>query len=218
MVSESSPSGFGGLEPASDRLRFIKTAERPSIAELFRTIERESKQHVVLTNGDILLSGALPGLFEQCYPEVVYYGHRLDVEVQSASPDELIPLDFYRLGFDYFILPPELVRIVNEERLLPESFRVGEPWWDYLVPLVALARGFPVKKIGVDEPLALHYAHEARYSKERWLRNGEAFLTCLARLRDGSFAEGLLSDLLALGGDLENKLNRISQLVCGALP
>jgi hypothetical protein len=96
---------------------------------------------------------------------------------------------------------------------------MGDPWWDYLVPLFAMARGFPLKKVGVDEPLGLHYVHEPRYSKERWLRNGEEFLACVERLRDGSsFADGLLAELAGSDSNLEHRLHRISAIMCGAMP
>ncbi len=65
-----------------------------------------------------------------------------------------------------------------------------------------------------------HYVHQTRFSRELWLQNGEHFLALIERLRadPGNHAAGVLEELAAAGGELPARLDRISSLICKALP
>jgi hypothetical protein len=135
------------------------------------------------------------------------------VERGSDAQSGLAPRGVYELGFDYFLLPEPFVRCLLADGLLPAQLRIGEPWWDYLLPILALARGFPVKKLGGGPVLAMHYVHPARYSTEVWVRNRDLFIQVCTRLlgETDCYASGVLTELLA-------HLDQIPHLVCRCLP
>lgn len=194
-------------------IAWSRTEVRPSIAQMIAAAPMTSGTHLLLTNADIVLTEALPALLGRLHAGAVYYGSRLDVERGVDARSGLEPRGVYELGFDYFLLPAPFVRAVLEDGLLPAELRVGEPWWDYLLPLLALARGFPLKKLGGSGILALHYLHPARYSTELWIRNRELFIQVASRLlaeADGH-ASGVLTELLA-------HPEQIPHLICRCLP
>ena len=198
---------------------WVRTPERPSIAQIVDAVPVGASQHLLLTNGDIAYGPDFHALLPRLDCSAVYYGQRLDVELDAATPDRLTAKGAYPWGFDYFLVPAAFQELLAAERLLPAAFRIGEPWWDYVIPLVALARGFVLKRLAASAG-ALHYAHPARYSQELWLRNGRHFEELIQRLRaePGSYASGVLDELATGGGQPEDRLRRISALICEALP
>ena len=211
-VSESAP-----LDP---RVRWIQTNGRPSIADLFAAMPQEEGAHTVLCNADIVVAEDLKRLCGQFDPAAVYMAHRVEVELNNTNPELLDAKSIYRFGFDLFLLPPEFVRFVCDSRAFPPEFHVGEPWWDYLLALLALAAGFPVKRLPLDQELALHYSHPIGWDRARWLKLGEAFFTALATLKaEFSFrACDLFDDIAELSGPLETRLHAVSQMVSSRLP
>ena len=163
-------------------LAWVRTPERPSIAQIVDAVPVGASQHLLLTNGDIAYGPDFHALLPRLDCGGVYYGQRIDVELDPATPDRLTTKGAYPWGFDYFLLPAALLGLLAEERLLPAALRIGEPWWDYVIPLVALARGFVLKRLTAGAG-ALHYVHPARYSQALWLRNGLHFEELIQRLR-----------------------------------
>jgi hypothetical protein len=110
----------------------------------------------------------------------------------------LTPKGAFALGFDFFLLHAQFLRVVLEQQLVPSEYRIGEPWWDYLLPVLALARGFPLKRLFGSHPLALHYVHPPRYSQDTWQHNGELFMGVVARLlkEPDCYATGVLLDVI----------------------
>jgi hypothetical protein len=86
------------------------------------------------------------------------------------------------------------------------------------MPVLGHALGFPVKRIGPQRALALHYVHEQRFTQQVWLENGNRFLACLRDLqqRGAPFAQGLLAELLADPADPPD-LQRLANLICHRL-
>ena len=210
------------VAPPLQGVEWVGTQSRPSIIEMLRAIGSSPGAHVLLTNADIAFTDVLGKLLGELDSEAVYYGHRVEMQ-EGAIPGEIRSTGIYPVGFDYFLLPAGLVQALAVEGLPPGDFRIGEPWWDYLLPVLALARGFPLKKLPPEMPIALHYSHPTRYSHGLWLRNGELFLECVqALLRDPAcYATGLLTDLAREGGgdlDLQARLERTARIVCGGLP
>jgi len=198
--------------PPPPGIRWERTASRPSLAQMLGAIPMAPGTHLLLTNADIVLTEALAEQLGHLPPDAFYYGSRLDVKRSADGGGGLTPLGLYELGFDFFLLPAAFVRGVLEDDLLPAQLRIGEPWWDYLLPLLALARGFPVKKLG-GRVLAMHYKHPTRYADELWVQNRAHFIRVASRLlgeADGH-ATAVLTELLA-------HLDQIPHLVCRALP
>jgi hypothetical protein len=179
-------------------LRWARTQCRPSIGQMLSAAATTPGGSLLLTNADIVLGQEWNGLLGQLHPQAVYYASRLDVERDAAANGALVGRGIFELGFDVFVLPHAFVTTLITEKLLPEELRIGEPWWDYLLPVLALTCGFPLKKLA-RPALALHYVHPARYSHELWLRNRDLFMRILGRLlrESGCHATGLLTELLA---------------------
>jgi FkbM family methyltransferase len=210
-VAERSPPA--GIE-------WVQTQTRPSVAEMLAARTLEPGSHLLLVNADIVFATAFFNLLGQLDPEGVYYGNRLEVERDAQSQSGLQAKGIYAHGFDYFLLPAAFAKSIVDEHLLPAELRIGEPWWDYALPLLAIARGFPLKRLPWNTPLALHYLHPARYSQDVWLRNGQLFIQLAeSLLRDPQcYATGLLTEILADSGDLETRLRRIAGIICHSLP
>ena len=204
--------------PPDPRVLWIETNARPPVADLFATMPDGA--HTVLCNADIVVADDLKTVATRLDPAALYCVHRVEVEFNSANPDLLDRKAIYGLGFDLFLLPPEFVQFVREFRALPREFRVGEPWWDYLLPLVALAAGFPVKRLPYSPTLAMHHRHPTRFDSEIWLKRGEAFLTTVSALaRDfPSRRCDMLDEIAALSGPLKERLDAASGIVCARLP
>ena len=208
------------MQPPQESITWLTTASKPSIAEMLRRIEDQTSDHAVLVNADIVLTAAFADTIPTVDPEAVYYGRRHEVHHDVDQPESLKSRGYYPQGFDYYLLPPAFVRTVNAENLLPDTFLIGEPWWDYLLPVLAFALGFPTKKFGVNYLLGLHYSHEERYSPEQFYVNSDRFIECLKslRARKACHAEPLLAQLLEPQPTRMLHLTRITNIICYGLP
>jgi FkbM family methyltransferase len=213
-VSES-PSGSGAVA-------WSECDSKPSIAELFRRMGRLGGGHHILTNADVYLTEALKLALPTLYPEVVYYGHRHEVRQRAGTPVELVTTGYYAGGFDYFILPEPFVNFVNQHNLIPETFLVGEPWWDYLIPLLALATGFACKKLPTAVAYALHYSHVAgRENTETYTLNGQRYIDLVQGIQQSNFsyARDFVASLLqSQHPEFTERLWQMAEKVCYALP
>lgn len=219
QLSESTIS-IAETEPPDPRVTWIRTNERPSLADLFAAMPVTEDGHTVLCNADIVIADDLSGLSAMLDPETMYLAHRLEVEFNAANPQLLDGKGIYGLGFDLFLLPADFVRFVRDSHPFPPAFRLGEPWWDYLLPVVALAAGFPVKRLPRERTVAMHHKHPIRFGWDSWERLGEAFLGSAATLAAEYSYRGcdLLDDLNTLSGPLETRLILASGMVCSRLP
>lgn len=207
--------------PLREGVQWVKTESKPMISEMVAASHPlETDQHLLLTNADILFTSRLIELLPQLDPESIYYGHRLDVEQEPDGSGKLREMGAYQFGFDYFLLPADFLRIIQTERLLPVDFRIGDPWWDYLLPILALSLGFPLKKLPSTPPIALHHVHSQRYANELWLGNGKKFIEFIERLMHEPRCNAitLLSEMASQHGNLEQRLHQISHLACHGLP
>jgi FkbM family methyltransferase len=204
--------------PADQHVRWVETQARPAIADLLAAVPDTSNEPAILCNADILLSEALMRLRSRLDVSTFYFAHRIEVEVGAATPQAMEIKGYYEWGFDLFVLPPAFARLAREFPPFANEFYIGEPWWDYLLPLVAAAAGFPVKRLPINEGFALHYRHPTRYQQATWLKRGEQFMAAVAALTHTSARDiDLLHDLNALEGPLEPRLLAASKLVCSRL-
>ncbi len=206
--------------PPPAGIHWVRTDSRPSLLAMLTATTPGPAQHLLLTNADIVFVPAFFELLEQLDPEGVYYGNRLDVERDAGAQGGLNTKGIYALGFDYFLLPAAFLKLIVDQRLMPQELCIGEPWWDYALPLLAIACGFALKRLPWDKPLAMHYVHPARFSQELWLRNGQIFIQLTeALLRHPECrAQGLLTEMLADSGELDSRLRRIAAIICQSLP
>jgi FkbM family methyltransferase len=201
--------------PPDQQITWVKSLGKPAVAELLRAGIERTSGHLLVANSDILFNQAFRTMLSDLSSDALYYGRRHEVRENAEGAGPLRIGQPYGWGFDYFLMPGEFARTVVAEGLLPQEFLIGEPWWDYLIPVLGQALGFPVKRIGPQRVLALHYAHEQRFTQQTWLQNGNRFLACVRdlRARRMSFAPGLLAELLDAAGDPPD-LQRVSNLIC----
>jgi hypothetical protein len=174
----------------------------------------------ILSNSDIAFTEQVTGIIPQLDSFAVYYGQRAEVEVNPGKRSELTIKETFAHGFDYFVLPRAFVDQVNNRNLLPDAFRVGEPWWDYAIPILAASLGFPAKRLANSPALALHFRHDAHYTREKWLENGREFLAFVDRVvkTDDCRAVALCEHICRIPGNEYERLNKISQMICSTLP
>jgi FkbM family methyltransferase len=194
-------------------IHWAKTDSRPNLVQMLAAVQMPPASHLLMTNADIVFTDALRDVLPTLDPDAVYYGSRTDVERVTGESTGLVAKGLYDLGFDYFLLPDSFIRVLLDKQLMPLEFLIGEPWWDYLLPVLALASGFALKKLASSTPLALHYAHPARYSPDIWARNRDMFIRVAAALQadPNCHAPGLLNEFLA-------HPQQIAHQICRELP
>ena len=207
-------------QPRNSSVKWLPVSHRPSILQILEKAVSFNKSHVLLINADIGLLDSFKQLMISLDPNVTYYGHRVEVISNPSNPTDLIALSIYEHGFDYFLLPVSFVNTMIRDNLIPAEFLIGEPWWDYLIPLAAESKGFPVKRLPSMPFMCVHYKHEDRYSKEKWIENGSKFLKFAKRLFsiNDSHNKVLLKDILESSEDSEENLERVSDLMRKSLP
>jgi FkbM family methyltransferase len=210
-VAESAP-GLPDLE-------WARTPSKPPLRDLLRIASEAVDAHVVLTNADISFTENLKNLLPALDEDTFYFAGRVDVELDGSGGIALRGL--YEWGFDLFVVPARLLREMVRGDLMPGEFLVGEPWWDYFMPVLAMSLGYPVKKIVPSLPLVLHYAHQPNYSNELWVSNGERFREFVRVLLDrpGNPARAFLEDILEQqDADPVMRLEKVARVVCEGLP
>lgn len=206
-------------KPSDARIEWIRTPDRPAIADLLAAAPDDGDHPVILCNADIAIVDTLSEIGGQLDPAALYLANRFDVEASDANAQAVEIKSVYQLGFDLFILPPQFLRFIRESQPISREFRIGEPWWDYLLPLVALSAGFPVRRLPLGRPVALHYLHPTKYQPSVWLSRGADFFKAIARLQNNAQFRDiqLINDLLALEGPTESGLNAATGLVLSRL-
>lgn len=189
------------MRPPEGDIKWLKTESKPTISEVLQKLNSATKKSVLLTNADILFTDAIREAFQSLDPEVFYYGRRFDVEIDPENPEDLVGKGYYSWGFDFFILPSSLLELVNDGASFPHFLRIGEPWWDYALPVFALSKGYPTKRlVTVKEPAALHLRHPIVSNK--WLRqHGIDFIDWLKTIKSEAPCpiSGLLEEWLSPG-------------------
>ncbi|WP_207477549.1 hypothetical protein [Arenibaculum pallidiluteum] len=151
--------------------------KKPRIATLFAAIAAAGVPRAGIVNADILLAGG-PGLgaaMEASAAGGLLIGKRCDV----ADPFDDAGLA-YELGVDLFVFDADLPGRIGDMGLI-----LGEPWWDYWVPLAAAFADVPLRQ--VQGPLALHLKHPQAYSQALWLAFGRGLHRyALDRARGGN--------------------------------
>lgn len=137
---------------------------KPSLRQIIASLAEEpppGNGPILLTNADIILGPQLAQLLTEMDPHVLYYCSRLDVTVAENDPRNLELLGEYVWGFDAFFLPRETIAAINSQLLLPAGLLIGEPYWDYALPIAALVAGHPIKKFFAKPHPIVHLMHDA---------------------------------------------------------
>lgn len=163
------------VNPPVPAIAWVKTSEKPAIAEIFQKVEETTDQHVIITNSDVLLSASLAAILPKLDPDVMYFGKRMEVKVDVENNNQLVELDYFYHGLDFFIVPNWVVKKFNREKLIPEFFRYGEPFWDWGVPIATMQNRIPAKQLQLTPAAVLHMDH-LNVSMKWWDDQGTKFL------------------------------------------
>ena len=209
-------------DPECNHLEFLQVNERPSIFELLqktRLTYNKGRGRCVLSNADIAYTESFLGLLPKLDTSIVYFGNRTEISLDPRD-GSAINRGCYSLGYDYFILPLEFVEILAERWSSFQYFKIGQPWWDYLLPITTISLGIPTKKISTPDPLALHLQHETRYSDDQWYDHGIQFIEAISSINNSghNYAKSLTSEIITnfdqnKSDDIKIRLLNISQLV-----
>lgn len=194
VVSVNNADEIQRLTPLYPQVRFepLKTAapngarvHLPEISELLRVGKELSPEDCfALVNSDIEYlgnAGTLRALFEEARGGVVY-GNRHERAFNEAEPS--LP---YLYGYDVFIMDS---RVVDPGEM--DGFRIGVPWWDYLLLYEMAARGVRLAFVG--SPIFAHLTHDQKWDGGSW-RVGLSMVA--ARLRRKASMEGAVAGLFA---------------------
>jgi hypothetical protein len=117
---------------------------------------------IAITNADILLDPQfdLAATVFRLRPGEALVSKRTEIE---RPEDRSGPT--YELGFDFFAVHRQDLARIRDFGLI-----FGEPWWDYILPLILLLQGVDLARSA--EPFVFHLRHEERWKREIWCDMG----------------------------------------------
>jgi len=199
----------------------IPTLEKPSINALIEAAASsryDTGSQAILCNADIAFTKTFFTALSKLDSSILYYGCRTDV-TKSSSRAGYSCLQKYELGFDYFIIP-KFAQVIISKALSPlHAFSIGEPWWDYMLPIISSAIGLPIKCIHCNEALALHLQHGTRWDLKLWTNSGLKFLDNIKVIHswEENRAAALTGSIIDIesssNAPIEEKLHAIAQKI-----
>ncbi len=106
----------------------------------------------IFTNSDIMVRGIDDVTALIASPGDVTYASRRDVKPDGTSGG------IYTDGFDVFAFTRASLDVLDRDDL-----RLGMPWWDYMVPVLAILAGHSVRRL--DDAEFPHITHTQRWSE-----------------------------------------------------
>ena len=119
---------------------------------------------LMLINSDIILNTSIELLdkIKTLSKLSIPISHRNDYANEFSDGQK------YRHGFDVFFINKRYINI------FPHSmYSMGQTWWDYWVPYIAMKNKVPVVLIG--DSFAFHKEHPIQYNKDNWVKMTEYF-------------------------------------------
>lgn len=135
---------------------------KPALASLLAAAGAAAEPVCAIANADLLVR-PVAGLADRLRREAegaLVISSRLDLDDPWAETGTV-----YRDGYDVFVFDRALASALPDLGLI-----MGEPWWDYWLPLTAAFRGVRLKR--TPTPFALHLRHPLAYSDRLWRRFG----------------------------------------------
>ena len=187
--------------PILPGVNWRKVASKPTLLQMLSSLADApppGEGAILLTNADIILGPQLGQLLAQMDPHVLYYCSRLDVAVSADNPGTLEALGEYTYGYDAFFLPRATIAAILAQRLIPANLKIGEPFWDYALPIAALMVGHPAKKFFTKSHPIVHLKHDT-ISNSYLAATAPNFVSWLKQLlqRPASPASGMVAAFLA---------------------
>lgn len=171
--------------PIFPDISWRKVERKPSLRQIIASLAEEpppGSRPILLTNADIILGPQLEPLLSEMDPHVLYYCSRIDVTAAEHDPRNLELQGEYPWGYDAFFLPRETIAAIHSQMLLPAGLLIGEPYWDYALPIAALVAGHPIKKFFARPHPIVHLVHPA-VSNQHLEKTERIFLRWVRELR-----------------------------------
>lgn len=156
---------------------------RPAINELLRAAAHSSTELVAIANADCFFLG---------YPEFVkrILAHAragaLMLERANIEPETLMPSGRTCFGFDCFFFTRDMAAKLSVD----DDLCIGQPWWDYWLPLEFMSVGG--KLLRPQSPVAFHLDHQQGWSNASYLHFGRKLMRRYADGKDlPAFSESL---------------------------
>lgn len=147
-------------------------AGKPAVIDLLAAIRTKGCRYAGIINSDcaIIRFADLACKLRTALDRTLLCAERVDVDTNSVlQPEACSGLDAF--FFDTSIMPANF----------SPTFRIGEPWWDYWLPLTVARQGARVASL--DIPLLTHKLHEPSWHREDWERIGRHFWSLLRASR-----------------------------------
>lgn len=123
-------------------------------------------------------------------------GRMLLCERIDRDAHSLLPLPETYGGFDGFFFDPQAISGSALAECDP-GFRLGDVWWDFWFPCLAMGQGLEVGRLM--QPVLGHLNHAFRWNPEVYAANRDRFAGCLAKLGGQALAR---PELTAFAGTM----------------
>lgn len=174
VISVNTPDEVKELQPQFKTVRFIpatrdgrKFYKKPLIFidDLLLALKGSQSNIVGIINSDIQLrmNSDQVELIRRHATESMICVNRTNID----RPDE-VNGSLLTSGFDLFFFSPDMI-----DRITPSLFCLGVTWWDYYLPMVAIAKRIPLLRFC--DNIAFHVNHETNWDMEQWIRTGKYF-------------------------------------------
>lgn len=135
---------------------------KPLLADIVEAIRQKGARCAGIINADCKIlpyPRAAETVACALKSKMVFYAERVDVGAARA------PSIGECCGFDAFFYDVEAL-----PRIAKNDLRIGEPWWDYWLPLCFAANGARLANFAI--PFIVHKRHPTRWAEQQWLANG----------------------------------------------
>jgi len=200
-----------------DNVVWVGAESRPTIVSIINAMSPIDGKHSLFTNGDIFIANQFIESMGHIDKNALYISQRVDVTQNSKFSNEYINQGIYKWGYDVFVFPENFINLIKTQNLMPEAFKIGEPWWDYAIPVLAISAGIPVYLIDNKPPAVFHYSHPTtNWDETSWLNLGSIFIKLCEHLQKDASQKSahLVSDILGAyheqQGTTTNKLHAVS--------
>lgn len=175
VISVNSPDEIAALATAYPFVRFVATDRHGGdlvgkplvfVDDVLDALSASGATFCGIINGDILLlDGArLATDLATAGADALTIFHRLDIDAPTSAEGQP-----YVTGFDGFFFSAERIPLFCGSRLM-----LGAPWWDYLLPTLAILRDVPV---AIPESAAIgHVRHTIQWSTVSYIRTAQIWL------------------------------------------
>ena len=175
LISVNTAAEIALLQPDHPDVRFVEARRdgaemvgKPLVFldDILDALAATGAEHCGIVNGDIRLIDAdrLAADLAAAGPEALTACHRIDVDTAQSHDGEL-----YTTGFDAFFFSTARIDRFRGSRLL-----LGAPWWDYLLPALAVVDDIPMA-IPTHATIA-HVRHAIQWSTVSYLVTGQLWL------------------------------------------